>query len=116
MRHQAVPLQRHPPALLDRRLLRPRFQRLLPDGPQVVEHLLVEVGRQVGLREQQVEAAFPIGHRGSRRGQRESGAAEQLGDRASRDEGRDGHAPAPAPLAGVHSDGILGRYRKHAAV
>ena len=105
VRHEPIPLHRHPPPLRHGGGFSLRPQRLLPDGPQGVEHLLVEVGRKVGLREQELEPASPAPGRFVRRGSAGHGAAQHR-DREA-DAGH--HHVEKASLASAHSDVILGR-------
>ena len=57
-----VTLHRHPAALLDRRPLGPRPQRLFPGGPEGIKHLLIEIGGKIGPGEEQFPAPlrFPL--------------------------------------------------------
>ena len=56
MRIEPVTFHRHPPPLLERSLFGPAPERLGPRRPKGVEHLLVEVRRQVGASKQKFEA------------------------------------------------------------
>ena len=111
VRRQAIPFHRHPPPLLDRRPLRPAPQRLRPERPELVEDLLVEVGRQIGLLEQELAAPGGIGRGddrgaaacpGERGGRHEAGPRPQAARRFTLDSGHfhgilaAGHSPACA--------------------
>ena len=70
MGREAIPLHRHPPPLLHRRFFRPVAERLRPQRPELIEDVLIEVGGEIRLREQQLPAPRGIRRLGAGGGQR----------------------------------------------
>ena len=60
VRGKTIAGHRHPTALLDRRPLGLRPQRLFPGGPEGIKHFLIEVARQIGPAEEQFPAALRL--------------------------------------------------------